>query len=121
MAVKLKLKLSKRQMMIPLIAALAIAGLMMSRGASQDTSPGSLDDAANRACSDFAAGYPQARNKTARLALADRVTASSGRTDNRQISQRAVEVGRTADDGSTAWRTSADALTTACRDAGWTA
>lgn len=118
---KLKIKLSKRQMMIPLIAGLAVAGLMLSRGTSQDDSPGSLDDAANRACSDFAAGYPQAKTTSSRLALADRVTASSGRTDNKQISQRAVEVGRTADDGSTAWRTSADALATACRDAGWTA
>jgi hypothetical protein len=112
------IKLSKRQMMIPIVAALAVGGLMVSRSAHDD-SPGSLDDAANRACSDFAAGYPRARTKTARLALADRVTASSGRTGNKQISQRAVEVGRTADDGSTAWQDSAQALTTACRDAGW--
>jgi hypothetical protein len=118
--VKLNLKLSKRQMMIPIIAALAVGGLVMSRSAHDDTA-GSLDDAANRACSDFASGYPQARTKTARLALADRVTASSGRTDNRQISQRAVQVGRTADDGNTAWRDSAQALTTACHDAGWQA
>ncbi|NMO53465.1 hypothetical protein HH310_20040 [Actinoplanes sp. TBRC 11911] len=117
---KLNLKLSKRPMMIAAVAVLAMGAVMVSRS-SHDDSAGSLDDAANRACSDFAAGYPQARTKTARLALADRVTASSGRTGNRQISQRAVDVGRTADDGSTAWRDSAEALTTACRAAGWQA
>jgi len=115
--VKLKLKLSKRQMMVPAILALAAGGLTMSRSVA-DQPHGGVDGPARTACRDFAAGYPQARTKTARLALADRVTASSGRTGNTAIAQRAAEMGRSADDDGGAWRSAAQALTTACRDAG---
>nr|WP_296072681.1 hypothetical protein [uncultured Actinoplanes sp.] len=114
---KLKLKLSKRQMMVPAILAVAAGGLMMSRSVA-DQPRGGVDGPARTACSDFAAGYAQARTKTARLALADRVTASSGRTANTAIAQRAAEMGRSADDDGEAWRSAARALTTACRDAG---
>jgi len=116
--VKLNLKLNKRQLIIAALAALAVFGLMSNRS-TPGAQPGTLDDAANRACSDFAHGYPGARTGTARLALADRVTASSARSGNGLIARRAAELGRSANDGDADWRVSADAFTGACRDAGW--
>jgi predicted transcriptional regulator len=121
--VALKLKLNKRQITIGLVVALALIALLVSRAGRDggtDT-PGTLDDWARQACDDFAAGYPKARTDTTRLALADKVVASSARTDNDAIGKRAAEMGHAADEGNAAWKRSATALTTACRNAGWTA
>ncbi|MET0422286.1 MAG: hypothetical protein ABW046_00330 [Actinoplanes sp.] len=119
----LKLKLNKRQITIAAVVALALVALLISRAGNDDDSntPGTLDDWARQACADFAAGYPKARTDTTRLALADKVTASSARTDNDTIYQRASEMGSAADEGNAAWKQSATALTDACRNAGWTA
>jgi hypothetical protein len=119
--VKLKLKLDKRQIIIPAVAALAVLGLMLSRSAADDEQPqpGSLDAAGAQACSDFAAGYPDAKSKADRLALADRVTASSGKSGVKPISRRAMEMGDSANDTNAAWKASATALKQACEDAGW--
>ena len=121
---KLKLKLNKRQIAIAVVAALAVFVLLFARGGGSDDSPqdqGVLDSAANQACTDFADGYPRARTSTARLALADKVTTSSARSDNDAIAKRAAELGHNADEGTSAWRTSAAALSDACRTAGWKA
>ena len=118
MALKLP-KLDKRQIAVFAVAGLAIVALLASRGAGGDDGPGTLDPAADRACSDFAAGYQRARGESARLKLADKVTASSGRTDNDAIADRAAEMGNAANETDAIWRSSSDALLKACRDAGW--
>ena len=118
--VKLKVKMGRRQITILVVVALAIFALVVSRS-KEDEKAGVLDDAANRACSTFAAGYPRAKTKTARLGLADRVMVDSGRTDNAAISKRAAELGRNADADNATWKASAAALTGACREAGWKA
>lgn len=115
---KLKVKLGRRQIAVIAVIGLAIAALLFSKS-REDPQPGKLDADANSACSTFAAGYPRARSMTARLALADKVMAFSGRTDNATISKRAAEMGRSADGDNAAWKASADALTAACADAGW--
>src|SRR4051812_49380522 len=94
---------------------------MLSRSAGDDeqSQPGTLDAAAGQACSDFAAGYPDARTRADRLALADRVTASSGKSGVKPISRRAIEMGDSANDTNEAWKASAAALKQACEDAGW--
>ena len=119
MKLKLKLKPNKRLLTIAGVAALVVIALMVGhRGGRPERGP--LDSAASRSCDQFAAGYPRASTKAARLALADKVM-TSGRTDNELISQRQSEMGRSAADGNPQWKTSADALLSACRDAGWTA
>ncbi|WP_306214793.1 hypothetical protein [Actinoplanes sp. RD1] len=120
---KLKLKLSRQQLIVLGIAVLVVVALLFSRANGDDAAqgPGPLDAAAGQACTDFDAGYPDARTKTARLALADKVMQSTGKSENDQIAERAAELGRSAGDGGTEWKTSAGALTTACRDAGWKA
>lgn len=121
---KLKLKLNKRQIALAALAALAVFALLISRGAGSDDGTedqGVLDSAANRACTDFADGYSRARTAAARLALADRVTTSSARSDNDAIAKRAAELGHNADESTSAWKASAAALTDACRNAGWKA
>jgi hypothetical protein len=115
--VKLKVKLGRRQIIPLVVIAVAICALLVSRSA-RDEQPAGLDADASRACSDFAAGYPHARTKVARLSLADKVMASSGKTRNALISKRAAEMGRSAGDSDARWKASADALTVACRDAG---
>jgi hypothetical protein len=118
--VKLKVKLSRRQITVLVVAVLAVAALLMSRSrAADEAGGGGLDQAANRACADFAAGYPRARSTTSRLQLADKVMVSSQRTDNTPIARRAADLGGSADDGTAAWTSAAGALTAACRDAGW--
>jgi hypothetical protein len=119
--VALKFKPSKRTITIALVAALAVCALLVSRARSGDDTgnAGVLDDAANRACSTFAAGYGKAKSDTSRLALADRVTSESARTDNKTIRKRASDLGVNADEGTTKWKASASTLTKACRDAGW--
>ena len=118
----MKVKLDKRTWIIVgvIVVALLIAwSATRSRTGAQE--PGRLDEAAARACSDFADGYERARTKTARLALADRVSQSSGDTENEAIGDRATAIGRSADEGGDAWERDGDALTDACRAAGWTA
>jgi hypothetical protein len=121
--VKLKLKLSRRQLIALGVAVLVVVALLFSRANGDDAGqgPDPLDTAASQACSDFDAGYADARTKTARLALADKVMQSTGESENDQIADRAAELGRSAGDGGAEWKTSAGALTTACRDAGWKA
>jgi hypothetical protein len=116
--VKLKLKLNKQQLAVAAVAALAVFA-MTSTGPAAGEQQGTFDDAANRACTDFAAGYPQAGTETARLALADRVTASSAGSSHQPIAERAADLGSSANDGDAAWTASAEALAGACRDAGW--
>jgi hypothetical protein len=115
--VKLKVKLGRRQIIPLVVIVVALGALLVSRS-HQDPQPGGLDGAANRACSDFAAGYPRARTKVARLSLADKVMTSSNRSENALISKRAAEMGRSAGESDARWTASADALTAACRDAG---
>ena len=40
-------------------------------------------------------------------------------TDNDTIADRVRAVGESANESDTAWKSAADALTRACRDAGW--
>jgi hypothetical protein len=117
--VKLK-KPSARLVAVVAIVALVIFGLLASRSAKDDQHQG-LDAAARQACDDFDRGYPAAGTKPERLALADKVTTSSRKSGNNEVKTKADEWARTADDGGAAWKSSADALTAACRDAGWTA
>lgn len=113
-----KFKLNKRSLVIAVVAVLALWALLASRsGDDQQAAP--LDSAADRACTDFAAGYPRARTEAARLTLADKVAASSAKTGNDAIADRAAAMGRSADESDAAWRASGDALLDACRTAGW--
>jgi hypothetical protein len=115
-------KLGRPQIIALVIAGLVVFALIAGRGAdSGDAGPGVLDNAAVRACDDFAAGQASARSNSARLSLADKVTTSAVKSDNDPVRNRAMELGRTADEGNTAWRTASDAFTQACRDAGWSA
>ena len=120
---KLKVKLSRRQLAAGGVAALAVIALLVGRGSHSgdgkvDTT---MDAPARQACGDFAAGYRRATTKTARLALADKVTGNSGRSSNDTIARRALEMGDAADGTTPEWQTSANALTKACKDAGWKA
>jgi hypothetical protein len=117
-----KLKLNRRQLVIgAVILLVVVAALFASRANKADTTAGVLDDPASRACSDFAAGYPDARTKTARLKLADKVMESTMQTENDLIRDRAAAMGRMANDSNTEWKSSANALTDACKNAGWQA
>lgn len=111
-------KLSRRQITIIAVVALVLVACMISRSKKGNETDG-LDAAARQACDDFAAGYPKADDKTGRLALADKVTASSGKSDNRDIQEKAAAMGNAAGDGGTAWTSAATALEDACRNAGW--
>jgi hypothetical protein len=121
--VKLSFKPTKVQLIAIGVAAVAAFGLMANGSASEDQPPaaGPLDTHARQACDDFEAGYPDAGSKPERLTLADKVTTSTRRTGNEAIRDRGVELGLRAGDGGAPWRSSADALTSACRDAGWSA
>lgn len=122
---KLKLKWGKKQIAALVIAVLVVFALLVNRagddGSAPEQSAGPLDNDAVVACDDFAAGSAQARSETTRLALADKVTASATKSDNDAVRARAMELGRNADEGNAAWRTSSNALTQACEDAGWRA
>ncbi|MEU4220759.1 hypothetical protein [Actinoplanes sp. NPDC026623] len=100
------------------VAILVLGGLAIGR-AARDEGPGTLDDAATQACDDFAAGVDAAETKTERLALADKVNKSSAQSDNEAISEQAAAMGRSANGSTKEWQAGADALTQACRDAGW--
>ena len=119
----MKLKLGKKQIAILVVVGLAVLALLVSRsgGSGADEQAGTLDNAAAQACDDFAAGAAGARSDSARLTLADKVTASAAKSDNDAVRSRALELGRNADEGNTAWRTASTAFTQACRDAGWAA
>ena len=116
-------KLGKKQIAALVIAVLVVFALITARAGdgADEQSAGSLDNGAVVACDDFAAGSAQARTATTRLALADKVTASAAKSDNKAVRTRAMELGRSADEGNAAWRTASNALTQACEDAGWTA
>lgn len=112
--------MSRKQLAAVGIVVLLLIGLLVARRAGQDDS-GRMDTPAAQACTDFADGYPHARSKAARLALADKVTHSSSQSDNDTIADRATEMGRSAGDTDARWKSSANALTNACRAAGWKA
>jgi hypothetical protein len=116
-----KLKMTRRQGTILAVVVLVIIAVLFSRGRSDDSGRAGLDTSGRQACDDFARGYPAADTKAERLTLADKVTASSGKTDNKQIQLRAADMGTASGDGGAKWKSAADALTAACRDAGWTA
>lgn len=111
----MKLKLSKRQITAVAVAGVAVLALLVSRGRGGDSGPQAVDAPAHQACADFAAGYPKAKSKTARLSLADKVTANSSKSDNDLIRKRAAAMGASANDSDTEWRAAGDALTSACR------
>ena len=118
----MKVKLTKQTW---IIAGVVLVALLIAWSSTRSSpgaqGPGRLDEAAARACSDFADGFGQARSKTARLALADKVNQSSAETENDAIEDRATAIGRSAGDGGEAWERDGDALTDACRAAGWPA
>lgn len=116
---KFKLKLGRWQLILLVAAVVAVAALLVHRSKSSTVSgPGPMDSHASQACGDFSRGYPRARTKSARLSLADKVTASSAKSDNHTIRDKAMAIGRNADDDSH-WKSSGDALLSACRDAGF--
>jgi hypothetical protein len=115
-----KVKLDRRVITVLVVAGAAVAAVAFSRAGGAEPQPG-LDDAASRACTEFAERRSRAGTTADRLVLADRITASSRRSDHDLIVQRVREVGRSAGDGDAAWRGSGDALITACRAAGWRA
>ncbi|MCU7729289.1 hypothetical protein ODJ79_36710 [Actinoplanes sp. KI2] len=113
-------KPSKRLVTVIAVVALIIFALCVAHSRGKDAHTG-LDTAGKQACDDFAAGYPKASTKPDRLALADQVTKSSGKTDNKEIQERAAEMGQAASAGGSQWKTAAQNLSTACKNAGWTA
>ncbi|MEV6597219.1 hypothetical protein AB0M36_10195 [Actinoplanes sp. NPDC051346] len=117
----MKVKLNKRQLAIGVaVVAVVLVGLVISRSA-QEAGPGRLDDAADRACTTFAEGFDDAATRTARLSLADEVNKWSTGSENERIADRAVAMGRSANESDAEWKSGATALTQACRDAGWDA
>jgi hypothetical protein len=114
-------KIKPKLIVVLVLVAVGVGAVLVTRAGHDDPPATGLDTAARRACQDFADGYPRAHSKAARLTLADRVMRSSGDTGNDVISKRAAEMGRSAADGGAKWKSSADALTGACHDAGWTA
>ena len=116
----LKVKVNKRVIAVAAVAALVIVALVVSRGRDGGgDGPGTLDGPAAQACSDFNAGYARARTGSTRLALADKVSASTMKTDNDAISNAAMKVGDAANESNAEWKSAGDALLKACRDAGW--
>jgi hypothetical protein len=121
--VKVAFKPTKAQLIAGGVAVALAFGLMANRspGDDQSQSSGTLDAPARQACDDFAAGYPDARTKPERLALADRVMMSTRRTGNEAIRDEGTALGIGAGESPTAWRSSAKAFTNACHAAGWVA
>ncbi|MEV4347869.1 hypothetical protein AB0J83_25720 [Actinoplanes sp. NPDC049596] len=115
----LKLKVNKRLIAVLAVAGLVIIALVVSRGRDGGDGPGELDSPAAQACSDFNAGYAKARSESTRLALADKVSASTMKTGNDAISDAALRVGDAANESSTEWKSAGDALLKACHNAGW--
>jgi hypothetical protein len=120
--VKLKLKMSRKRWAGLGVVVLLLIGVLVARHGRGDSSgPGRMDTPAAQACTDFADGYPHAKTKAARLALADKVTKSSSESDNKTIADRATKMGRSASDSTVQWNKSATDLTGACQAAGWKA
>ncbi|GAA0454139.1 hypothetical protein Ade02nite_02510 [Paractinoplanes deccanensis] len=115
----LKVKVNKRAITVLAIAGLVIIALVVSRGGDGGDGPGTMDAAATQGCDDFNAGYPKAGSESSRLALADRVSASTMKTGNDAIRNAAAQVGDAANETSAEWKAAGDALLAACRDAGW--
>jgi hypothetical protein len=113
-------KPSKRLVTIIVVVVLIVLALCVANSRKKDQHTG-LDAAGRQACDDFAAGYPKASTKPDRLALADQVTKSSGKTDNKEIQERAADMGQAASAGGADWTTAGQNLSTACKNAGWTA
>jgi hypothetical protein len=113
-------KPSRRLVTIVVVVVLIVLALCVARSRKTDQHTG-LDSAGKRACDDFAAGYPKASTKPERLALADKVTASSGKTDNKEIQKRAADMGSAASAGGSEWKKAAGNLSAACKSAGWSA
>jgi len=113
-------KPSGRLVTIIVVVVLIILALCVARSRGKDA-PTGLDAAGKQACDDFAAGYPKASTKPERLTLADKVTKSSGKTGNKEIQERAADMGQAASAGGSEWKTAAENLTAACKKAGWTA
>jgi hypothetical protein len=117
--VKFKLKLGRWQLILLIAVVVVVAALLVHRSKSSAPSgAGPMDSHASQACADFSGGRAKAKTKSARLALADKVTASSAKSDNRTIRDKALAIGRDADDDSH-WKASGDALLDACHDAGF--
>jgi hypothetical protein len=117
---KFKLDLKKNKVALAVAAIVVVVGGYALSTSSSSDAPEKIDQPAARACADFTDGYQRARTKTARLALADKVNKSSAVSENNQIADRALAVGRSADDGNAQWKQDGDALAKACKDAGWT-
>lgn len=116
----MKVKLSKRQLIIAGVAVVVVlVGLAVGRSADDSQGAGPLDAPATRACMTLADGYPEAKTAAERLALADEVSKASAGTENEVIADRVLAVGREANDSNADWKSAADSLTRACRDAGW--
>ena len=108
--VKLKLKMTgKRWVGVGIVALLLLGVLVARHGRTATSGPGRMDTPAAQACTDFAHGYPGAKNKAARLALADKVTHSSSESDNKTIADRAAAMGRSASASTVQWKKSAAA------------
>jgi hypothetical protein len=117
--VKFKLKLGRWQLILLIAVVVVVAALLVHRSSSAgQAGPGTMDSHASQACTDFSHGYAKAKSKSARLSLADKVTASSSKSDNDTIRDRAMAIGRSTDDNSE-WKTSASSLLDACHDAGF--
>lgn len=117
---KLKLKLGRWQLILLIAVVVVVAALLVNRSKSSGPSgPGTMDSPATRACRDFAHGYGKAGTKSARLSLADKVTASSAKSDNGAIREKAMAIGRNADDAAH-WRASGGDFLDACHAAGFT-
>jgi hypothetical protein len=108
-----KLKLNKRVVVIVAVVVVVVVALVAGRSAKDQ--PNDTDDAAKRACSVFEDGYPGARTKAERLALADKVAAYSGWTKDDEVSEKARQMGRDAGGTNARWKASATALLNACR------
>jgi len=113
------LKLGRWQLIVLIAVVVVVVALLVHRSKpSGPSGPGALDSHATQACTDFAHGYSQAKTKAARLSLADKVTASSAKSDNRTIRDKAMAIGRNADD-TAHWRASGGDLLDACHAAGF--
>jgi hypothetical protein len=117
--VKFKLKLGRWQLILAIAVVVVIVALLVHRSKSSEPSgPGTMDAHATQACGDFSGGFTKAKSKSARLALADRVTASATKSDNRTIRDKAMAIGRNTDDDRQ-WKSSGNDLLDACHDAGF--
>jgi hypothetical protein len=116
--VRLVPKLKRWQWVLVAVVVVVVV-LYASRASRRPASSSGMDSAGSRACTEFSDGYPAAKTKTTRLALADLVTRSSSHSAVKTVADRATEMGRRAAGTDAQWKKSADALLAACRAAGW--